>query len=187
MNRKALVAKTVRACLLGASCLLSPSAFGSPASVGFRVSTPPAQARAMTATELYMLYRNKSWQWPDGAGRLQADGRRFTAWAGAADKASWAEGRWTVSDHGRLCLKAQWHTVSGTYPNTTCFGHKQLGDTVYQKREPSGDWFVFKHAAPADDEFSKLVDQDLVSNDLERIKSSFDPLSKSIPDRRTKP
>ncbi|TJW47368.1 MAG: DUF995 domain-containing protein, partial [Mesorhizobium sp.] len=60
--------------------------------------------------------------------------------------------------------------------NKTCFSHKKLGDTVYQKREPSGAWYVFKHGAAADnDEFNKLVSQDLVSSNLERIKSEFEP------------
>jgi hypothetical protein len=41
-------------------------------------------------------------------------------------------------------------------------------DTIYQRREPSGEWYVFKHAKPAaGDEFSKLVREDLVSAELE--------------------
>jgi hypothetical protein len=52
----------------------------------------------------------------------------------------------------------------------------KLRDTVYQKREPSGEWYVFRHAPPQDgDEFSKLVGQDLVSGDLERIRSELQP------------
>ena len=134
----------------------------------------------MTSVELYMLYRDKSWQWADGAGRMQSDGRRFTAWAGSAEMSTWAEGRWTVTDRGRLCLKAQWHSSSGVYPNKTCFSHKRRGDTVYQKKEPSGAWYVFKNSSPASGEISKLVSQDLVSSDLERIKADIElagPLS----------
>lgn len=179
VSRKATALKTVRGCLLAASCLVSTFALANPVEAGGKDPTPPRDARPMTSFELYMLYHDKSWQWPDGAGRLQADGRRFTAWAGFGDKATWAEGRWTVNDRGRLCLKAQWHTILAVNPNTTCFSHKKLGDTVYQKREPSGDWYVFKHATPAADEFSKLVSQDLVSQDIERIKSSLQPTPKS--------
>lgn len=186
-SRKATVVKTGRACLLTAACLLSTFASGSPIDIGSGDPTPPANAHAMTAAELYMLYRDKSWQWPDGAGRLQTDGRRFTAWSGSGDKVSWAVGRWTVSDHGRLCFKAQWHTVSGVYPNTTCFSHKKFGDIVYQRRQPSGDWYVFKHAKPADDEFSKLADQDLVSKNLERIKAGLQPAPQIHSNMRTKP
>jgi hypothetical protein len=175
VSRKATAVKTGQACLLTAACLLSTVASASPIAIGSRDPTPPVDAHAMTGAELYRLYGNKSWRWSDGAGRLQTDGRRFTAWSGSGDKAKWAVGQWTVSDHGRLCFKAQWHTVSGVYPNTTCFSHKTLGNTVYQKRQPSGHWYVFKHATPADDEFSKLIDQDLVSKNLERIKTGLQP------------
>lgn len=176
VSRKSTALKTARACLLAASCLLPAFAFASPAEASGKTTTPPPAARPMTSFELYMLYRDKSWQWPDGAGRLEADGRRFSAWAGSGNEATWAEGRWTVSDRGRLCLKAQWHTISGVSPNTTCFSHMKLGDALYQKKEPSGDWYVFRHAKPADDdEFSKLVDQDLVSKDLEQIKAGLHP------------
>ncbi|MCZ8548493.1 DUF995 domain-containing protein [Mesorhizobium qingshengii] len=187
VSRKMTVMKAGLACLLTASCLLSTFASGSPIDIGSGDPTPPANARPMTGAELYMLYRDKSWPWPDGAGRLQTDGRRFTAWSGSGDKASWAVGRWTVSDQGRLCFKAQWHTVSGAYPNTTCFIHKKLGNIVYQKRQPSGDWYVFKHAEPADDEFSKLADRDLVSNNLERIKADLQPAPPIHSNMRTKP
>lgn len=176
VRRKSTVFKTARGCLLAASVLLPALAFGSSAEASGNTTTPPPDARPMTSVELYTLYRDKSWQWPDGAGRLEADGRRFTAWTESGNGATWAEGRWTVSDRGRLCLKAEWHTISGVYPNTTCFSHMKLGDAIYQKKEPSGDWYLFKHAKPADDdEFNKLVGQDLVSKDLERIKAGLHP------------
>nr|WP_245455206.1 DUF995 domain-containing protein [Mesorhizobium sp. M9A.F.Ca.ET.002.03.1.2] len=166
--------------------MLSAFVFGSSAEAAGKNSMPPPKARAMTSAELYMLYRDKSWQWTDGAGRMQAEGRRFSAWAGSGEKAAWAEGRWTVADNGRLCFKAQWHSSSGVAANRTCFSHRELGETIYQKREPSGDWYVFKHAAPAtEDEFSKLVSQDLVTPDLQRIKSELEP-AKQLSDANLK-
>lgn len=186
-SREATALKMVRGCLLAASCLLSTFALGNPVEAAAKNPTPPHDARPMTSFELYALYRDKSWQWPAGAGRLQADGRRFTAWSGSGDKASWAEGRWTVNDRGQLCLKAEWHVVSGVFPNTTCFSHRKLGDIIYQKREPAGAWYVFKHATPAnDDEFDKLVGQDMVSQNLEQIRSSLPFASKTKPVARTK-
>ena len=68
----------------------------------------PAQARTMTAVELYVLYRNKTWQWPDGAGRMQEKNRSFIGWSGSGDDTRWAEGRWVLSDTGLRCLKADW-------------------------------------------------------------------------------
>ncbi|MDW6023474.1 DUF995 domain-containing protein [Mesorhizobium sp. BAC0120] len=161
--------------LAATSLLFAAVLFGSVAEAASTASLPPPDARPMTSGELFMLYRDKSWRWPDGAGWMQADGRRFTAWAGSGAQASWAEGRWIITD-GRLCLKAQWHSSTGVAPDKTCFSHMKLRDTVYQKREPSGAWYVFRHAPPQDgDEFSKLVGQDLVSTDLERIRSELLP------------
>lgn len=124
----------------------------------------PAQARAMTALELHDLYRDKTWQWGDGAGRFQEEGRIFRAWSGNGAKASWAVGRWTLTNDGQLCLRAVWHSPGGSSPNKTCFRHMFHDGTVYQKKEPSGAWYVFKHAAlDKDDEYRKLVTQDTVS------------------------
>ncbi len=132
---------------------------------------PPPQARAMTAGELFALYGDKSWKWPDGAGLMETKDRRFTAIAGSGEQASWAEGRWSVSDSGRLCFVAEWHAKSGVASGRTCFIHMVDGDTIYQRRQPSGGWYVFKHAKPtAGDEFNKLVREDLVSAKLERRK-----------------
>ncbi|TGQ38325.1 DUF995 domain-containing protein [Mesorhizobium sp. M00.F.Ca.ET.216.01.1.1] len=175
-NWETRTAAALRGCLLATSCMLAVCAFETPAEAGGKHSVAPADARAMTGAELYILYHDKSWLWPNGAGRMHTDGRRFTAWAGSGEKSTWAEGRWLVTNRGRLCLKAQWHSSSGIVSNKTCFSHKKLGDTVYQKREPSGAWYVFKHGAAADnDEFNKLVSQDLVSSNLERIKSELEP------------
>lgn len=126
--------------------------------------TVPAQARAMTALELHDLYRDKTWQWSDGAGRFQEKGRIFRAWSGNDANAGWAEGRWILTDDGQLCLRAVWHGPKGSFPNKTCFRHMIHDGTIYQKKEPSGAWYVFKHAVPGtDDEYGKLVAQDTVS------------------------
>jgi hypothetical protein len=140
---------------------------------------PPAQARTMTAVELLTLYGDKSWQWPDGAGFMETRDRRFTAISGSGEQAGWAEGRWSVSDKGRLCFVADWHTKSGVSPGRTCFVHMVDEETIYQRREPSGEWYVFKHAKPAaGDEFRKLVREDLVSAKLERRKLNARSMNK---------
>lgn len=134
---------------------------------------PSPQARVMTGYELYVVYRDRSWQWPDGAGRMETEGRRFTAVAGSGDAASWADGRWIVTDRGRLCLDADWHAAAGTFADRTCFEHLIDGRTIYQRRAPAGDWYVFKnYPTEADDEFTKLVREDLVSVELEELRSA---------------
>ncbi|WP_075654265.1 DUF995 domain-containing protein [Pseudochrobactrum sp. B5] len=130
----------------------------------------PAQARAMSAAELYVLYRNKTWQWPDGAGRMQEKDRTFIGWSGSGNDTRWAEGRWVLSDTGLMCLKAEWHGVQTKQANKTCFRHRIYEDTIYQKKEPSGSWYVFKHAKAADsDEFKKLIAEDTVSAQLAKL------------------
>jgi Protein of unknown function (DUF995) len=156
------------------SCCLSVVTFAGASHAGGEIA-PSADARPMTGVELYMLYRDKTWTWSDGAGRFDDQARRFTARTGAGDTTAWAQGRWTATDDGRLCLNAEWHTVSGVYANKTCFSHKRDHETIYQKKEPSGNWYIFKHAVPAEnDEFKKLVADNLVSPDLATIKSDLE-------------
>ena len=156
------------------TCCLSVAASAT-ASYSAAENMPSAQARPMTAVELYFLYRDKTWTWADGAGRFDDEGRRFTAMARTGKKTTWAQGRWTVTDDGRLCLNADWHTASGVNFNKTCFSHKSDNGTIYQRKEPSGSWYVFKHALPAQgDEFLKLVSENLVSPDLATTKSDLE-------------
>ncbi|CAN7700621.1 DUF995 domain-containing protein [Rhizobium rhizogenes] len=134
----------------------------------------PTSARPMTAGELYVFYRDKTWQWADGAGRMQDADRRFFAWVDGAGGQSWAEGRWTVTDTGRLCFVAAWHATNGKFPAKTCFVHQISNGTIYQRREPNGAWFVFRHAvAQKADEAEKLVADDLVSQRLGVVKATL--------------
>lgn len=133
----------------------------------------PEGARPMTGVELHALYRDKSWRWPDGAARMQDDGRVLQAWSGSGEDAAWAEGRWIVTNSGRLCLQADWHSREDTFDDRTCFRHMTDGETIFQRKEPSGEWYIFRHAEPQeDDEFAKLVREDLVSANLEALRNS---------------
>ncbi|MBB6489144.1 DUF995 domain-containing protein [Rhizobium lusitanum] len=136
--------------------------------------TLPDGARPMTAVELYTLYHDKSWRWPDGAGRMENIDRRFSAWVDGTGGQSWAEGRWAVTDNGRLCLDATWHATNGQFPAKTCFVHRILDGTIYQKRETGGTWFVFRHPVTKQtDEATKLIADDLVSQRLEAMKAAL--------------
>jgi hypothetical protein len=77
-------------------------------SPAFAANTPPQDATPMNAKELSALYSGKSWAWRDGAGYLQPDGRRFTAWSRSNDKLTYAKGQWRGTDSGRLCFLANW-------------------------------------------------------------------------------
>lgn len=132
----------------------------------------PENARTMTAVELHELYRDKSWQWCDGAAYMQEEGRVFKGWSGSGERASWALGRWIVTDSGRMCLEADWHARTSSSSDRTCFEHMTDGQTIYQRKEPTGGWYVFKHSEPReDDEFAKLVSDDLVSEKLKTLRN----------------
>ncbi|NGO54637.1 DUF995 domain-containing protein [Allomesorhizobium camelthorni] len=160
--------------LLRTACLVSGlTVFAGQGDAGEN-AVPPANARVVTAGELHAIYNDQTWVWSNGAGRMQSDGRRFVAWAGSGASAKWAEGRWIITSSGRLCFKARWQSSSGSHPAKTCFVHKHHRGVIYQRKEPSGDWFIFKHAVSADgDEFRKLTGEDLVSPELEKIKSQL--------------
>ncbi|AHG47540.1 hypothetical protein RLEG12_31660 [Rhizobium leguminosarum bv. trifolii CB782] len=127
----------------------------------------------LSAYELYRLYGDKTWIWNTGGGRFSDDGRRFVAWVNDKGKQSFAEGRWVVDDLGQLCMRATWTNAEGAARASTCFGHRKIGSTIYQRRQPDGKWYVFRHGSGReDDEVSKLVPMDTVSakaHDLKQI------------------
>lgn len=173
-DRKAKIHRPLRSARVLLSCCLSAVLLTGTAYAGAELG-PSENARSMTGVELYMLYRDKSWTWADGAGRFDDQGRLFSARTGAGDTTAWAQGRWNVTNDGHLCLNAEWHTVSGVHTNRTCFIHKLDRGAIYQKKEPSGNWYVFKHAVPVEtDEFKKLVAENLVSPDLATIKTNLE-------------
>lgn len=149
------------------ACIIAP-AIAAPSQAPEQPGT-----RSMTAFEIYQLYKNKSWQWDDGAGHMTGAGRQFSAWVDSEKGKSWAQGRWII-ETGLLCLDATWHSKQGAFPAKTCFSHRIGNGTIYQKREPDGEWYVFRHAeARKDDEAHKLVSTDLVSQQRESIKTAL--------------
>lgn len=135
----------------------------------------PKTARVMTPAEIHDLYHDRSWRWKGGAAYLVDEHRRFSAWVDDDTGKSWAEGRWIITEAGQMCLNATWHSKAGQFPATTCFSHRLDNGTIYQKREPDGSWYVFRHAQPRDeDEGKKLVPTDLVSSRISAVKTALD-------------
>lgn len=164
-----LTAPTVAAAATAPKVASVPSAAGAAVSDA-EASLPPGTV-PMAASELFLLYHDKSWQWADGAGRMDSADRRFTAWVDGEKGKSWAEGKWLVTDSGQMCLKADWHSVEGIFPGKTCFAHRIGDGTIYQKQEPDGAWYVFRHVdGRADDEAKKLVSADLVTGRVDSLK-----------------
>ena len=156
--------------------LIANAAFGM--GVAFAQDPLPADGQPLTAVELFTLVKGRSWQWSDGAGRFSDEGRLFTAFTRSKYGATYAEGRYRLTDDGRLCFIATWHGAGGEGDATTCFLHKQADGVIYQRREESGDWYAFKHTPLREsDEYAKFTKEDLVSLELAKIKAELDTMN----------
>lgn len=137
--------------------------------------TSPDEGRPLTAAEIFMLIKDRSWQWPEGAGRFFEKDRRFLAYRRGADGASYGEGRYRLTDDGRLCLVTAWHSAAETAEATTCFLHRQADGVIYQRREDGGEWYALKHTPLLDtDEYAKFTSEDLVTEELQKVKSEIE-------------
>lgn len=140
----------------------------------------PADGRPLTAVELLALVKGRSWQWSDGAGYFSDEGRRFTAFTRSKHGATYGEGRFRLTDDGRLCLIAVWHGAGGEADATTCFLHKQADGVIYQRRQDGGDWYPFQHTPLLEtDEYAKFTNEDLVSQELAKTKAELDTKNKA--------
>ena len=150
-----------RRCLPAAAILVYATHVAFAADTGGGMSSG---ASPMSAKDLAGVYGDKTWVWPNGAGYFAGTGQ-FVAWSASGEKASYAEGKWTVTDAGRMCMEATWRTKGGSAANVTCFAHQAYGNTIYQMKEPSGEWYIFKHAkVRPKDEYAKLRKGDLASS-----------------------
>jgi hypothetical protein len=112
----------------------------------------PAQA-VPTAFEMQLYYADRTWNWADGAAYFAQD-RRLRAWTAEQGSTSIAEGRWLLTNDGKMCMELVWR--SKTYaatPVRTCFSHRIQDGNVEQRKDPDGGWYSFKHASdhPADE------------------------------------
>ena len=83
---------------------------------------------------------------------------------------------------------AKWTGKSGSAPATTCFSHRTKGGAIYQKREPSGDWYLFKHARTrSSDEYAKFRSGDLVAGRLAKVKTRLGAKSESSAQQAARP
>jgi hypothetical protein len=135
----------------------------------------PEDAKALTSSQTFVLFVNKTWVWQDGGGWFDRSGE-FKAWSGEGPTASYAHGKWWVNDQGGVCFQATWHSAKGSQHNRTCFSHRRSGKTVYQKKEPSGSWYAFRNSpAKAEDEFNKLKSGNLIEGKWKITKEAITP------------
>lgn len=134
--------------------------------------TPPPKERP-TAEQLFEVYAGKTWIWEEGAGYFSPD-RRFVAWSGSGETATYASGTWRTSDLGRMCFDAVWENTGYDQRVTTCFSHRVDGETIYQAREPNGTWYIFRHdPLRQSDEYLKLVGGDSASATYEQLRKAL--------------
>jgi hypothetical protein len=133
----------------------------------------PKNTVPLTANEVRAIYSDKTWKWEAGGGRFIAKNRKFIAYSEEGGIPAIAEGRWQVNDQGRLCMVAMWETKDGRSRAKSCFRLVRDRGTIYQRREPKGNWFVLKSYKPKpDDEFHKLVADDTVTSNIKRFKAT---------------
>ncbi|WP_163272976.1 DUF995 domain-containing protein [Chelativorans alearense] len=161
-----------RTALLAAAVVagLAASAFGIAAA-----SANPNEARLarpLTSNEVYQIYANRSWIWKEGAGFFAVKKREFSAWSHEGGAPSYGVGRWFITSPGKLCFRAEWRAMDGSAPAVTCFSHREKDGVIYQKREPDGEWYVFRQMpARMSDEYAKLRRGDYVVTRMRRIEA----------------
>jgi UDPglucose 6-dehydrogenase len=138
------------------------------------IALAAADSRALTIGEVRDIYENRTWQWEDGAGYFDGRTRAFTSWVSDGDAASYADGEWFLTETGRMCFRATWYAADGSADAVTCFDHRGDGEQIFQRRAPTGDWYVFAHAPlQEDDEILKLESGDLVRENYERNRAAI--------------
>lgn len=131
------------------------------------MAAEPLSIRAMGR-----IYGNRTWNWDDGAGYMDARSRTFVAWTGSGANASYADGNWFMTETGKLCFRANWAATSGDGMAATCFEHRTDGARIFQRRQPDGEWYVFADSPiRPDDEINKLRPGDAVFSLYERNKA----------------
>jgi len=134
--------------------------------------TPPG--RLMKESELKDIYSGKTWMWSSGGGYFNPDGSFIAYVGGSRDRSTYAKGKWFAENDGTMCFEATWYTRSNNSASTTCFEHRKRGTMVYQRKPPSGPWYVFKHAPTRQqDEINKLRRGDRISSQINRLETAF--------------
>jgi len=124
---------------------------------------PAEAAEPLSAAQLSRIYRGRTWVWPQGAGYFSPKGRTFTAWSREGGEPSVGKDRWFPTTDGRICFRAVWTFAGGAKRDVTCFSHRYDDTSVYQRREPGGEWYVFDDRRRFGDEYAKLVRGDRAS------------------------
>ncbi|CAN7623252.1 DUF995 domain-containing protein [Mesorhizobium sp. LjRoot246] len=141
--------------------LCSQTALSGTAQAAAARENRPAEAVAATvptAYELSLLYADRTWVWKNGAAYFAQANRRLEAWTSGQDTASFAGGRWLVTDGGKMCMELAWRSTSYTgKQNRTCYSHRIQGGNIEKRKDPDGEWYSFKRSPEGlSDEYRKF-------------------------------
>ncbi|WP_217576727.1 DUF995 domain-containing protein [Mesorhizobium sp. GbtcB19] len=133
-------------------------AFSGAAEAAAAKNNAPVEAAAKpdsapSAFELQLLYADRTWNWKNGAAYFGMD-RRLHAWTKGEDSPAVGEGRWLVTEKGKMCMELAWRSKTySTKPQRTCYSHRVEKGNIEQRKDPDGTWYDFKHAKddPADE------------------------------------
>ncbi len=93
-----------------------------------------------TSSDLSTRYNDRTWSWGEDKGVYFSPDGSFQSFV---SESSYASGRWTTGDDGRLCLSGDWYTKGKPWPFEDCFQHRYEDEILYLRKLPSGDWKKF--------------------------------------------
>ena len=148
----------------------SMTGMGRPTMVPEREGT---HGRPLKAEAVRKLFSGKTWLWQGGGGYLDPSGS-FVAVVGTdAASATYAEGKWEVNDKGQLCHTEDWRSRSGTSNASTCYTHHSWGNAIYQRKDPTGPWYVFRHArSRSGDPANNLVQGNRIADQVRQVQAA---------------
>ncbi|WP_052002673.1 DUF995 domain-containing protein [Microvirga sp. BSC39] len=159
--------------VLGAACLSGMAIVCAADAKPAKGAAPETGGRPMNAVELRKLFGGKTWLWSNGGGYMDPSGRFYAAVGSKPATGSFARGTWTTDDNGRMCFAGRWRVQTGSKSARTCFTHRVKGAEIYQRREPDGAWYVFKHSeTQQSDEFNKIVAGNRISEQFGQVRAA---------------
>ena len=137
-------------------------------------------ARPAAAWRLLELYGDRTWHWEPGGVRFFAEDRQFLAYRDDESERAIGEGRFMLTNDGRMCLLGEWTGV--TLPDAAryaaspriCFRHLENARGLFRLRPGSADWdLVLSRTNPEAD--ASLLAEDTVSSRVEQLRLQLAP------------
>lgn len=148
----------------------SPTRMGRPNMVPEREGT---HGRPLKAEAVRKLFSGKTWLWQGGGGYLDPDGRFIAVVGTDAASGAYAEGKWEVNEKGQLCHSEEWRSRSGSSNASTCYTHHAWGNGIYQRKDPDGTWYVFRHARSRNtDPANNLVQGNRIADQVRQVQTA---------------